>query len=137
MVFDLFDDRPRRKTISKDYKEALFARQKGRCMYCGKKDEMGRFHIDHKTPFSRNGSDRLANLQLLCGPCNTRKGDLTDGEFRKLFSLTPARQVKGPPTRAIPLKYFEAIAEEISTKKATKRRAQRRNEQDDWNIFGW
>ena len=55
----------------------------------------------------------------------------------KLFNLIPARQVKGPPTRAIPLKYFERIAKEIASKKATKRKAQRRDEQDDWNIFGW
>ena len=62
-IFGLPDDMPRRrKAIGKDYKEALFHRQKERCMYCGKKDEMGRFHIDHKTPFSRNGSDGLRNL---------------------------------------------------------------------------
>ena len=87
---------------------------------------MPHYEIDHKTPVARNGSNNFSNLQLLCGQCNKRKGDLTDGEFRKRFKLTPARQSKGPPTRTIPLTYFQKIAKEIASKKTTKRKAQRR-----------
>jgi len=31
-------------------------------------------HIDHIIPVARFGVTRLDNLQLLCGPCNLRKG---------------------------------------------------------------
>ena len=33
------------------------------------------FTIDHVIPRSRGGDDHLDNLQLLCGACNSLKGD--------------------------------------------------------------
>lgn len=53
--------------------------QKGRCAYCGGEESL---HLDHKVPLSRGGSHIEANLQWLCGRCNTRKGTKTDAEFR-------------------------------------------------------
>ncbi len=50
---------------------------------CGKPLWDG-FHIDHKTPLSRGGSNWPANLQLLCAPCNQSKHAKTDEEWRAL-----------------------------------------------------
>ena len=33
------------------------------------------FTVDHVVPQSRVGTDNLENLQLLCGACNSLKGD--------------------------------------------------------------
>ena len=33
------------------------------------------FTIDHVVPQSRGGTDHLDNLQLLCGACNSLKGN--------------------------------------------------------------
>ena len=103
---------PSRTTPTKAVKEALFLKQKGRCIYCGKKMSIGYFHVDHKTPVKRHGSESLSNKQLLCGPCNGRKAMMTDGEFRRMYNLTPARQVEGPPRREIPQNYFQQIKKE-------------------------
>ena len=114
----------------------MFKEQNGRCMYCGKKEkEATYFDIDHKTPMARDGSDGMSNLQLLCRPCNTRKGAMSDGEFRKQYKLTPARQAKGPPTKVIPQSYFEKISKEVGKKKARTR--QRRNEEYGGGLFDW
>lgn len=42
-----------------------------RCLCCGGKRKLG---ADHVVPFSRNGSNRIGNIQPLCEPCNRRKG---------------------------------------------------------------
>ena len=130
-----FEEPRRRKSFGKKERDALFALQQGKCMYCGKKErEATYFDIDHKTPMARNGSDALSNLQLLCRPCNTRKGAQTDGQFRKAFKLPAASKAKEPPTKVIPQSYFEKIAKEIAGKKSTKRS---RESQRESSLFGW
>ncbi len=121
MVFDLWDTTTRRKASKAD-KSLLYKAQGGKCMYCGHKLSIEYMHLDHKTPLARGGPDRTSNYQLLCGPCNNRKGDMTDGEFRRKYKLTPAREADGPPTRAIPQSYFEEITKQVAARKAKRRR---------------
>ena len=44
----------------------------GRCEYCGRPD---RLTVDHIVPISKGGDSRRENLQCLCKPCNSRKGN--------------------------------------------------------------
>ena len=113
----------------------LFQDQNGRCMYCGKKEkEVAYFEFDHIKAVAKDGSNAMANFQMVCPPCNKRKGKLSDGEFRRLYKLTPARQVKGPPTKVIPQSHFEKISAEIGKKKAkTRQRSQQRA--DDFSFW--
>ncbi len=130
MVFDIFfDDAPTRKRIGKTERQMLYKVQGGRCMYCGRKLSLADMHVDHKTPVVRRGSNSMSNLQLLCAPCNTRKGDMTEGEFRRAYKLTPSREAKGPPKKTIGLKHFEGISKTIAQKKAKDRQ---RRDNDYW-----
>ena len=43
----------------------------GKCVQCGSTDDL---HFGHKIPWSRGGTNTVNNTQLLCGPCNGRKG---------------------------------------------------------------
>ncbi len=106
----------------KQLKKLLYEKQKGRCNYCGIKLDIRYFDVDHKTPVSYEGSNSIGNYQLLCGPCNKRKGDLTDGEFRRRYKLIPSRRAKGPPSKVILQSYFD---------KMDKQRAKRRRAEDD------
>jgi len=46
------------------------------CVQCGKKSpHKGLFQIDHSTPRAKGGKTVPENLQLLCRPCNLKKGD--------------------------------------------------------------
>ena len=122
MVFGV----PEHRHIPKSNKEQLYKNQQGKCNYCGIKLGIQYLDIDHKNPVARGGSDRITNLQLLCGPCNTRKGSLTDGEYRRKYKLPGSRTAKAPPSRPLSQKRFEKITKE----KAAKRSKRRRN--DAW-----
>lgn len=47
--------------------------QKGRCWWC-EKALKGKYHIDHRIPLSRGGSNDPSNLCLTCAACNMSKG---------------------------------------------------------------
>jgi len=61
----------RRETIPGHVKSAVYWRDGGRCRRCGSTYKL---EYDHIVPWSRGGSDRMDNLQLLCRTCNRRKG---------------------------------------------------------------
>ena len=85
---DLFHDRlvtartdiPRRTDIDapvhyRKNKHVLFGQQEGRCNGCRMDFPFKVFAVDHIIPRSRGGADHMDNLQLLCGHCNSIKGD--------------------------------------------------------------
>lgn len=61
-----------RKNISPAVKLKIFQRDGYRCVHCGTSDALT---IDHIQPVSKGGSNEDENLQTLCAPCNSRKGD--------------------------------------------------------------
>jgi 5-methylcytosine-specific restriction endonuclease McrA len=68
--------RARKKQLSGelpvDIKEILFRLQRGRCACCGL--PLGSdFHLDHKQPITKGGTNTPHNLQLLRKKCNLRK----------------------------------------------------------------
>ena len=54
----------------------FYGEQNGNCKGCGTHFESARhFHIDHIYPKSKGGAWVVENLQLLCGSCNSIKGN--------------------------------------------------------------
>ena len=58
-----------------DNKKFLYGEQEGHCKGCGTHFEMRNLTIDHIIARSVGGTDHLDNLQLLCGNCNSVKGN--------------------------------------------------------------
>jgi len=70
-------------TISKEKRQKVFDLDGNKCLECGATDELT---IDHIYPKSLGGTDRISNLQTLCGPCNKRKAArIKAGHSRSLF----------------------------------------------------
>lgn len=62
-----------------EIREYLLEKWGRRCAYCGGGDKP--LQIEHLTPRSRHGSNRVSNLTLACGPCNQDKGNRTAAEY--------------------------------------------------------
>lgn len=67
--------------FTKEDIDKLFKEQSGRCVNCLVDLTITGYHIDHKIPLSRGGSNWPDNLQLLCPTDNVRKNNLTDAEY--------------------------------------------------------
>ena len=70
----------KRQPLSRRVRAEVWKRDEGMCRMCGTTDSAAmqrdgeHLHFDHIIPFSKNGADTVANIQLLCGSCNRRKG---------------------------------------------------------------
>jgi 5-methylcytosine-specific restriction endonuclease McrA len=51
----------------------------GKCAYCLL---VAPLEVDHRIPLKRGGTNWIANILPACGPCNRKKGQLTEAEFR-------------------------------------------------------
>ena len=89
-------------------KQELMRRQNNTCVYCGHRRTARTLEIDHIVPVVQGGSNDQSNLQVICSPCNQRKGLQTDEEFRARYSrLVPQRRL-APPRRRISQDEFRA-----------------------------
>jgi 5-methylcytosine-specific restriction enzyme A len=96
--------RPGRQETDK-HRASLYRSQGQRCNYCGVRLDIKYMEVDHKVPPGKGGSNERRNLQVLCSPCNKRKGDATDAAFRRRYGLRAASE--GPPATLIPQECFD------------------------------
>lgn len=77
----------KRRTWNQKVMRRLWKKAKGRCRLCSIRLSVCVYggksgihtspcfpHVDHIVPLARGGPDTEENLQLLCRPCNLRKG---------------------------------------------------------------
>ena len=72
-------------------RRTVYARDMGRCQYCGRHLALREFTIDHVLPTSRGGTTRWDNVVTCCAPCNRRKADRTPTEARMRLLARPAK----------------------------------------------
>jgi 5-methylcytosine-specific restriction endonuclease McrA len=65
-----------RKAISAKTSTLVFEKYGRKCAFCGKGASDGvKLHIDHIIPLSKDGTDDISNLQILCDEHNLGKSD--------------------------------------------------------------
>lgn len=67
----------RKKPLSQGLRTKVFERDEYRCVHCGTHKELS---VDHIHPEVHGGTDAFDNLQTLCKPCNSAKGDTIPDE---------------------------------------------------------
>jgi hypothetical protein len=68
----------RRRDIPDALRLAVYTRDGHACLTCGTSCDLT---LDHIVPWSLGGPDTEDNLQTLCAPCNSRKGDRIRGSL--------------------------------------------------------
>jgi 5-methylcytosine-specific restriction endonuclease McrA len=73
-------------TITLDEIRDLFIRSYGKeCVFCTDILLVSNIVCDHRYPISLGGSSTVSNLSIICRRCNTRKGHLTENEYKSLL----------------------------------------------------
>jgi len=62
----------RREKIPENVRIAVWRRDEGKCVKCGRRDSL---EYDHIIPLSKGGSNTVRNIELLCEKCNREKSN--------------------------------------------------------------
>ena len=88
--------RPKRKSISKATRKAVWMRYDGRCAYCGHRIPLEQMEIDHIYPLSMGGIDDYRNYAPACHACNCYKSSMTVEGFRNKLESIQSLMKKDP-----------------------------------------
>ena len=96
-------------------REAIFARDGYRCVYCGGQFEPDALTIDHVQPRVRGGDSSSGNVVTACGGCNTAKGHRKLAEF--LLAEPAARANFVWLARHVYPRHLRALREEMAKRR--------------------
>lgn len=74
----------------------LFARDRNRCQYCGRRFPTNELSIDHVIPRSQGGDNSWSNIVCACIRCNTRKGGRTPVQCGMRLIQPPVKPRRSP-----------------------------------------
>lgn len=87
--------RSKKKAI-KFSRENVYARDGGKCQYCGNKVPRASLTYDHVVPRAQGGKTEWTNIVIACGTCNQKKGNKTPAQAGLKLLSVPVRPKKLP-----------------------------------------
>jgi 5-methylcytosine-specific restriction endonuclease McrA len=91
----LFYDRLPRTDV-KFNRRNIFARDKNKCQYCGKRFPTSELSLDHVIPRSMGGKSMWENIVCACANCNVKKGGRTPKQASMSLIKKPVRPKHNP-----------------------------------------
>jgi 5-methylcytosine-specific restriction endonuclease McrA len=91
----LFYDRLPRTAV-KFTRRNIYARDRSRCQYCGRKYPTSELSLDHVVPRSRGGGTTWSNVVCCCVRCNVRKGGRIPREAHMSLIAEPTKPNRSP-----------------------------------------
>jgi len=91
----LFYDRLPKQTV-KFNRRNIFARDRNRCQFCGKRFPTSELSLDHVIPRSMGGKTTWENLVCCCVACNVRKGGRTPEDAGLKLIAAPVKPKRSP-----------------------------------------
>ncbi len=77
----------------------IFARDEGRCQYCGQRFSHSELSLDHVVPLSQGGQNSWRNVVCACTECNKRKGGRTPAQAGMHLTRRPVEPRFNPQIR--------------------------------------
>lgn len=75
LLLSLYDRKDEKRAFTPEQRRIIWSSEERRvCADCGKALTWDDFTVDHIIAYAKGGKTRLRNAQLLCRPCNSRKG---------------------------------------------------------------
>jgi len=91
----LFYDRLPRNEV-KFNRRNIFARDKNKCQYCGKRQRTSELSLDHVIPKSMGGKSVWENIVCACAKCNVKKGGRTPRQAGMTLIQKPVKPKHNP-----------------------------------------
>ncbi|HUT61401.1 MAG TPA: HNH endonuclease [Phycisphaerae bacterium] len=91
----LFYDRLPRQPV-KFNRRNIYARDRNRCQYCGRRHPTSELSLDHVVPRSRGGGATWDNVVCCCVKCNVRKGGRVPEEAGMKLVAAPIKPRRSP-----------------------------------------
>ena len=91
----LFYDRLPRNDV-KFNRRNIYARDKNRCQYCGRRESVSELSLDHVIPRSMGGKTAWTNVVCACTDCNAKKGGRTPHQANMKIIAKPVKPRHNP-----------------------------------------
>jgi 5-methylcytosine-specific restriction endonuclease McrA len=91
----LFYDRLPRTPV-KFTRRNIYARDRSRCQYCGKRYPTSELSLDHIIPRTRGGETSWSNVVCCCVKCNVRKGGRLPRDAGMTLVAEPTKPKRSP-----------------------------------------
>jgi len=92
-------------------RENVYARDGGRCQYCGARVRRDAITYDHVVPRALGGKTTWDNIVTACVDCNQKKGGTTPEQAGMKLRFTPVKPRKLPETFRITLTFRKGMPE--------------------------